>query len=308
MTTKNLLVELLVEELPPKSLQKLGNSFAEILADKLKTQVLVTNNVAVTIYASPRRLAVHITNVLTQAADKSVSFKLMPVRVGLDSDGQATPALLKKLASIGEEASVVAQLKREQVGKAEMLFLDRIAKGIHLTEGLQLALDETIAKLPIPKVMTYQLADGWESVDFVRPAHRLLALHGSEIVPVNVLGLVAGNITQGHRFEAKSDAIIIKSADSYAQQLETDGAVIASFTKRRDEISRQLAVAAASTNLTPIEDDALLDEVTALVERPNVLMGEFETEFLEVPRMFDSDHESEPEIFSAFGCGGKIIQ
>ncbi len=284
MSTKNLLVELLVEELPPKSLQKLGNSFAEILVNQLKSQNLLGDDVTITTYASPRRLAVHITKVLAQAADKSVSFKLMPVGVGLDSNGEATPALLKRLASIDVGASAVAQLKHEQVGKAKMLFLDRTVKGIHLTEGLQLALDETIAKLPIPKVMTYQLADGWQSVNFVRPAHLLVALHGAEIIPISCLGLTAGNITKGHRFEAKTDTIVIDNADSYAQQLKTDGAVIASFSERRDEIKRQLTAAAAAENLAPIKDEALLDEVTALVERPNVLLGKFSDEFLEVPQ------------------------
>jgi glycyl-tRNA synthetase beta chain len=141
-----------------------------------------------------------------------------------------------------------------------------------------------LAKLPIPKVMTYQINDGWESVNFVRPAHGLVALHGSDIVPVSVLGLQAQNSTQGHRFEAKTPVIHIASADTYAKQLREEGSVIASFAERRAEIVKQLNAAAAKEHLTPIEDDALLDEVTALVELPNVLLGQFENEFLEVPQ------------------------
>lgn len=282
--TKNLLVELLVEELPPKSLKQLGNSFAELLAAGLKAQDLLAANAQVTAYASPRRLAVHITGVAAQAADKAVTQKLMPVAVGLDAKGQATPPLLKKLASLGADASIVPHLKRVMDGKAETLFLDTIAKGTLLTDGLQKALQETIGQLPIPKVMTYQLADGWSSVNFVRPAHALIALHGADIVPVSILGLQAGRETQGHRFEAKVNPIVLKDANSYAQQLSTEGAVIASFAARREEVAHQLAVAAAQENLTPIDDDALLDEVTALVEHPNVLVGTFNAEFLKVPQ------------------------
>ncbi|MDH5480465.1 MAG: glycine--tRNA ligase subunit beta [Nitrosomonas sp.] len=283
MTAKNLLVELLVEELPPKSLKQLGNSFAELLTASLKAQDLVTQNTEVTSYASPRRLAVHLTHVVAQAANKSVTQKLMPVNVGLDNNGHATPPLLKKLAGLGADASVVPTLKKKIDGKAEVLFLDSIVPGIELANGLQTALDEAIGKLPIPKVMTYQLADGWQSVNFVRPAHGLVALHGTEIVAVNSLGLIAGRETQGHRFEASVNPVQLKDADSYAQQLATEGAVIASFAARRAEINDQITTAAKKENLTLIEDDNLLDEVTALVEHPNVLVGTFESEFLDVP-------------------------
>ena len=285
-TTKNLLVELFVEELPPKSLKKLGDSFAEVLAASLKSQGLVGADTAVTAYASPRRLAVHVTSVAEQSADKSVSQKLMPVAVGLDANGQATPALLKKLASFGADASVVPNLKRTMDGKAEALFFDSMVKGATLAEGLRMALDEAIAKLPIAKAMTYQLADGWSSVNFVRPAHGLVALHGAEVVPIEILGLKAGRETQGHRFEASVAKMVLKDADSYEAQMENEGAVIPSFEKRCAEISRQLAEAAAKVGggVKPIKDDALLDEVTALVERPNVLVGTFESEYLAVPQ------------------------
>jgi glycyl-tRNA synthetase beta chain len=284
MITKNLLIELLVEELPPKSLNKLGASFAEILINSLKTQNLVTLDAVVTAYATPRRLAAHITQVLAQAPNHAVTTKLMPVSVGLDKEGRATPALIKKLSGLGVDAFVVSQLSRAMEGKSETLFLERVVPGIVLAEGLQQALDDAIAQLPIPKVMTYQLADGWESVNFVRPAHGLIALHGTEIVPVSILGLAASKATQGHRFEASIHPIVIREADGYAQQLETEGAVIASFAERRTRILNQLIAAAAKENLQFIQDEALLDEVTALVEHPNVLIGKFPSEFLEVPQ------------------------
>jgi glycyl-tRNA synthetase beta chain len=284
MSTNNLLVELLVEELPPKALKRLGESFAAALADNLRARGLVADAAVITPYASPRRLAAHITQVAARAADKPVRQKLMPVAVALDASGQPTPALLKKLSALGMDASVVPTLKRAMDGKAEALFLDSVLPGATLVDGLQAALEAALAALPIPKVMSYQLADGWTSVNFVRPAHRLVALYGAEVVPVSVLGLSAGRETQGHRFEAKKPVIAIREADSYAQQLESEGAVIASFAERRAEIARQLQAAAAQQGLQPIEDEALLDEVTALVERPKVLTCRFEKAFLEVPQ------------------------
>ncbi|VUZ29017.1 Glycine--tRNA ligase beta subunit [uncultured Comamonas sp.] len=286
MTTANLLVELFVEELPPKALQKLGDAFASVLRDQLAAQGLTSAASQLTAYASPRRLAAHLTAVLAQAPDKAVSQKLMPVAVGLEADGQPKPALLKKLAALGADASAVASLQRVDDGKAEVLYFESTAQGATLAAGLQKALDEAIARLPIPKVMTYQLQDGWSSVHFVRPAHGLVALHGASVVPVTALGLTAGNSTQGHRFEASVHPVVLQDADSYASQLRDQGAVIASFTERRALIAQQLQAAAAQVGggVQPIEDAALLDEVTALVERPNVLVCAFEKEFLAVPQ------------------------
>ena len=286
MTAKNLLVELFVEELPPKALKKLGEAFAQTLAHALKNAGLAPSTAAVTAYASPRRLAAHVTDVADVAADKPMMHKLMPVAVGLDASGNATPALLKKLAALGADGAAAASLRRESDGKTEVLFYDSLARGATLAEGLQKALEAALAALPIPKVMSYQLQDGWSSVNFVRPAHKLVALHGADVVPVSILGLNSGRETRGHRFEAAVDPVVIADADAYAEALRRDGAVIASFAERRAEIARQVSAAAAKAgpDLTPIEDDALLDEVTALVERPNVLVGQFEEEFLSVPQ------------------------
>jgi len=284
MSAENLLVELFVEELPPKALKKLGESFAAALAASLGSQGLLDAGSVATPYASPRRLAAHVTAVVAKAADRAMQQKLMPVSVALDAAGNATPALLKKLAALGADAAVLPALKRAMDGKAEALFLDSIVPGATLAEGLQAALEAALAGLPIPKVMSYQLADGWSSVNFVRPAHKLVALHGADVVPVGVLGLAAGRETQGHRFEAANPTVSIRDADSYAEQMDKEGAVVAGFAARRDEIARQLKAAAEKAGLKPIEDEALLDEVTALVERPNVLACQFEKEFLDVPQ------------------------
>ena len=318
MTTQNLLVELFVEELPPKALKKLGESFAGVLAEQLKVQGLTSADTVVTPYASPRRLAAHISHVWLKAEDKAVQQKLMPVAVGLDAAGHPTAALLKKLAALGADvsdpATLAASLKRAPDGKAEALFYDSLVTGATLDVGLQKALDEAIAKLPIPKVMSYQLETdcefpGWSSVNFVRPAHSLVALHGSTVVPVKALGLSAGHTTQGHRFEAAVSPVVIANADAYADTLARDGAVIASFDARRAEIARQLAAAAEQVggSCRPIEDAALLDEVTALVERPNVLVCTFEAQFLDVPQeCLILTMKSNQKYFPLLDAAGKL--
>lgn len=284
MTTESLLIELLTEELPPKSLAKLGNAFATLIADSLKQQYLTTPDTVSTVFASPRRLAVHLTAISVQAPDQIVTLKLMPVAVGLDAQGQPTPALHKKLAALGVENVAVSALKRVQEGKAEMLFLEQSVTGILLAAGLQKAVDEAIRQLPVAKMMTYQLDDGWENVHFIRPAHGLIALHGQQIVPISALGFAAGNTTRGHRFEAKQAELVIDHADHYEYILETEGTVIPGFDRRRSRIREGLETATRAAQLQCIEDAALLDEVTALVEHPNVLMGTFSADFLEVPQ------------------------
>lgn len=291
MSTENLLVELFVEELPPMALKNLDNAFESELFSALEKLGLVERAEVVNQknYATPRRLALHIPNVLSKAEDQPVAMKLMPVKVGLDADGNATPALLKRLQGMGQDASVVKSLRQENDGKNDVLFLDTIKTGATLQDGLQKALEETIAKLPIPKVMSYQLHQnteeaGWESVNFVRPAHGLVALHGSDVIPVSVLGLTAGNTTKGHRFEAKVDTITFNHADEYADKLRDEGSVIASYDTRKADIAAQLKAAADKEGLQAIDDADLLDEVTALVELPNVLVGSYENEFLEVPQ------------------------
>jgi glycyl-tRNA synthetase beta chain len=283
MTTKSLLVELFVEELPPKSLKRLGDAFGSVLVSSLREQGLTGADSDVATFATPRRLAVLVQDVAERAADQQVEVKLVPVKVGLDSDGNATMPLKKKLSALGLDESVVPTLTKKSDGKNDTLWLDRMEPGAELAAGLQTALDATIAKLPIPKVMTYQQADGWSNIKFVRPVHRLMALHGGDVIDVAALGVRSSNVTQGHRFEAKAETMTIGDADGYAEQLSSDGAVIASYTERRAEIVRQLAAKSQAEGLTPIEDEELLDEVTSLVERPNVLLCSFEEEFLEVP-------------------------
>jgi glycyl-tRNA synthetase beta chain len=230
---ENLLVELFVEELPPKALQALGEAFAQGVAASLATQGLVAADAAVTPFASPRRLALHLEGVAARAADRPVRHKLMPASVGLDAAGRPTAALSKKLLGLGLDDAALPALERRVDGKHETLFLETTARGAALDEALQKALDEALARLPIPKLMSYQLDDGWTSVHFVRPAHGLVALHGASVVRCYALGLTAGRATQGHRFEAAVPTLQLRDADRYAAQLRYDGAFIASFPYRR---------------------------------------------------------------------------
>ncbi|AZY51634.1 glycine--tRNA ligase subunit beta [Bordetella avium] len=284
-TIRPLLVELLTEELPPKALNRLGESFAEGVRATLQSLGLLADGCQVTAYATPRRLAVHLSAVLAQAPDQAYAEKLMPAKIGLTEDGKATPALAKKLAAKSLEHLDPATLERESDGKQDYLIARGTAPGAQLAAGLQEGLEKAIDGLPIPKVMRYQLADGQTSVKFVRPAHRLVALHGADIVPVSVLGLEAGRATLGHRFMSEGD-VLIAQADAYEATL-AQAQVVASFEKRRAEIESQLLAEAGKLAGTLGDDPAvaaLLDEVTALVEHPTVYVGQFEEQFLQVPQ------------------------
>ena len=285
MTSATLLVELFTEELPPKALKKLGEAFASSLYQGLSKRGLLETDAIATMFATPRRLAVEISRVRSGGADEAFTEKLMPVSVGLDKDGNATPAMQKKLAAKSLGHLQPADLLRENDGKVDQLVYRGMAKGQSLQGALQSALEEAIAASPVPKVMSYQLADGVTTVQFVRPAHGLVAMHGTEVVPVRALGLEAGRTTHGHRFQGAMD-IELKHAEEYESRLEKEGGVIASFEKRRHEIERLLFVHAEQGGDTLGERSdfvALLDEVTALVEFPTVYAGKFEAEFLDVP-------------------------
>jgi glycyl-tRNA synthetase beta chain len=287
---QSLLLELQAEELPPKALSALSAAFTQGIVNSLGQQGLLDSESKVTPFATPRRLAVHISKVSAKAADKLIQVKLMPVSVGLDAQGNATPALLKKLQALGMDALQLSQLEQKMDGKAMALFVAQTQAGVTIEQGLQVALDHSISHLPIPKLMTYQLQEGcampgWDSVSFVRPVHHLVALFGEQVLAVKALGLKAGRKTLGHRFEARTASIDISHADHYEQTLLEQGAVIASFDQRKALIQQQLlqVAQAAGEGLKPIQDEALLMEVTGLVEKPNVLLCQFDKAFLEVP-------------------------
>lgn len=278
---KNLLIELQTEELPPKALKSLSEAFATGVFNHLKNQHFVAADSQVKAFGAPRRLGVWISNVLEVTPEEAFKQKLVPVSVGLTAEGQATPALLKKMAALGIECDVSA-LTKVNDGKNEQLVFEGVRPGVQLSVGLQAALESAIKALPIPKVMTYQLNDGVTTVEFVRPVKHLIALHGTDIVDVKVLGLQANRITKGHRFHVKDD-VVIADADSYEQTLKANK-VIADYVARRAEICKLLTARAGQLGATPIMPDDLVDEVTALTEWPVIYDSQFEEEFLQVPQ------------------------
>ncbi|NBP26244.1 MAG: glycine--tRNA ligase subunit beta [Betaproteobacteria bacterium] len=283
MTTASLLVELLTEELPPKALKRLGEAFADSILKGLTQDGLIEPATQIRRFASPRRLAVHFTAIRPQAPDRPKKEKLLPTAIALDASGKPTAPLIKKLAALGVtlgQDCELSDLQRENDGKQEQLFYEYTARGASLAQSLQSALTQAIEGLPIPKVMSYQLKAG-QTVHFVRPAHGLVALYGNEILPVSSLGLTAGRTTQGHRFHCKVP-ITLDHADHYEEKLLTEGQVVASFEVRRSQIEKALNTKAAPDRV--VMPDALLDEVTSLVEWPQVLEGRFEAAFLSVPQ------------------------
>lgn len=286
MSTRPLLIELFTEELPPKALKRLGEAFAQSVQSTLANHHLLATPCVVTPYATPRHLAVHLSAVNGTAPEQTFSEKLMPALVGLDADGQATPALLKKLASKGLQDFDIAQLHKVSDGKQDYLIAQGQAPGATLLDIIQTVIDTALAALPIPKVMRYQLADGLTSVHFVRPAHKLVVLWGDEVLPAQALGLTSGRQTMGHRFLHPA-SFDLPHADQYESMMAHTGQVCVAFKTRRDRIEQDLLAEATKLSATigqGAEVEALLDEVTALVESPAVYVGEFEPRFLEVPQ------------------------
>ena len=286
-TPQPLLLELFTEELPPRALLRMGEAFAQAIFDGLKKRELLAEDASFEAFATPRRLAVRVSQVRDASPAKAFEAKLMPIAVALDAEGKPTAALLKKLAAIGLSEEHVGKLTRKSDGKVEALYHAGTSDPAPLAGGLQDALHDAIKNLPIPKLMTYQLADGEHltNIQFARPVHSLLALHGEQVVPLTAFGLESGRVTRGHRFQSAGPLEIGHAAD-YESRLEKDGAVIASFGKRMHEIERLLEAHAEQCGDTlgdRSEYTALLEEVTALVERPAVYVGKFDAEFLSVP-------------------------
>jgi glycyl-tRNA synthetase beta chain len=287
----SLLIELQTEELPPRALRGLAQAFAAGIEKGLRDRGFLGPESVATVFGTPRRLAVHVSSVAAKSEDKPFKQKLMPLAVAQDKTQNWTTAFRKKLESLGRSAladkpvgthSGPDALTVESDGKAEAVFLQSVAAGQSLRAALQSVLDEAIAGLPIPKPMSYQLADGRTTVQFVRPVHRLVALHGHEVVNVEALGLRAGTKTFGHRFHSRGE-LPIHSSDTYVKQLAEEGKVIASYEERKARIVELVHAAAARSGAKVIMPDALVDEVNSLVEWPAVYESGFESEFLAVP-------------------------
>ena len=276
MTTATLLVELLTEELPPKSLARLGEALRKALTDDLAQDGFLAAGSQSCVFATPRRLAVQATQVLAQSPDKALEMQGPSLKVGLDKDGKPTPALAGFAKKNG---MAVEDLLQIDTPKGRVFACRKTATGSALSATLAGKVEAALKKLPVAKMMRW--GDG--DAEFVRPVHGLVMLHGQSIVPGTVLGIASGNTTRGHRFMGES-TLTITDAEHYENILETSGKVVADFAKRRATIDGLLQAAAKKQQGTLGTYADLLDEVTALVEHPSVYVGAFDADFLEVPQ------------------------
>lgn len=303
MTVATLLVELLTEELPPKVLPRLGETFAAKIFEGLRAHDLVAEDREFRWFAAPRRLATTVPTVRATARSREITEKIMPVLVALDADGRPTPALLKKLEAKGIAADAVASFERRMDGKAEALFYTREEAGAVLDDVLAAIVQNAVKALPIPKLMRWGAGDA----QFVRPVHKLSMLHGERVVPGCVLDLDSDRVTRGHRFMSRGD-IALATAEAYEPTLLAEGKVIPDFVERRTEIERQLVETALAQGASLGEYADLLDEVTALVEHPTVYVGEFEAEFLAVPQeCLILTMRANQKYFPLFDAGGTLL-
>jgi len=270
----SLLVELLTEELPPKALRAMGYAFADALVQSLRQDGFAPPDGEFAVYASPRRLGVRVRHVVDKAPDREALVKGPSIKAGLAADGSPTAALV---GFAKKQGVPVDKLERVQDGKQEVFAFRSRVPGMSLDATLSAKVDAALGKLPIPKVMRW----GDFDAEFVRPARGLVLLHGERVVPGRVLGLESGRTTLGHRFMSHGE-IVLKGADDYDRALEHEGRVIANFELRGRTIRDRLAEAAGGATIAA--DDALFDEVTALVEWPAVYEAHFEKAFLAVPQ------------------------
>ena len=307
MSARPLLIELFTEELPPKALKRLGEAFAAAIVDGLRSRGLAGSADEFRAFCTPRRLAVRSESVLAQAPDRQVEAKGPSVKVGIDAQGQPTQALSKWAERQG---AAIADLVRASDGKQECFYYRSTQRGDALAAVIDEVIAEAIGKLPIPKMMEYQLADGSTSVSFVRPAHRLVVLHGPDVVAASALGLVSGRTTFGHRFQSTGE-LAISDAQAYVHVLEREGRVIPDFDTRHARIAAMLEHQASALGASLGDADGvapLLDEVCALVEWPAVYVGEFEREFLEVPQeCLILTMRTNQKYFPLFDAQGRLL-
>jgi glycyl-tRNA synthetase beta chain len=313
-----LLIELFTEELPPKALRALGQSFSQTVLHELSAKGLCAADAVLESFASPRRLAVRVEQVHERGLDRQLELKGPSTKVGLDAEGKATMALVKWAEKQG---ATVDQLSQRSDGKQDCFYFQSTVSGASLSAEISAIIQTALAKLPVPKLMQYQLADGVTNVSFVRPAHRLLVLHGQSIIPAQVLGLSSDRLTEGHRFHS-TGTLSIASAKDYEGVLLNQGKVVASYNARRAKIADALLSAADAQNarLTShpdrISDAAALegelagylDEVTALVEWPRVYVAGFEARYLAVPQeCLILTMRTNQKYFPLFDARGKLM-
>ena len=274
MSHADLLIELGTEELPPKALPNLSRHFdAEVRRRLGEAGVSFGTCLA---YASPRRLALEIHDVPGHTAPQQVERRGPAVSAAFDKQGNPSPAALGFAKSCGVEFEALERLVTD---KGEWLVFRHEAPGRALGTLLPDILEASLAALPIPKRMRW----GATNHEFVRPVHWLVLLHGQEVLPARLFDIDSGRVSRGHRFMGRQE-LAITDARAYARTLEDEGKVIADFATRREKVRAAVENAAANAGGRPLIDDALLDEVTALVEWPCAITGSFDAHFLDVPR------------------------
>ncbi len=300
MSLQTLLIELGTEELPPKALKNLHDAFSREMANALLEAQLIENAAQVTPFASPRRLAVSVSDVKEQQADQSNERRGPAIQAAFDSDGNPSKAALGFARSCGVE---VDQLERLKTDKGEWLAYTVSESGKHLDDLISGLVEQALKRLPIPKRMRWGNGDA----EFVRPVKWLLALHGGRQLPCEVLNIQSGNTSLGHRFHSAGE-IHIEHADDYEQVLLEQGHVIADFEKRKALIAQQVQDAAKTLGGQIVDDPALLDEVTGLVEYPSPIIGDFDKSFLDVPQeCLISSMRDHQKYFHVVDDAGKLM-
>jgi glycyl-tRNA synthetase beta chain len=296
MSTKDLLFELLTEELPPRTLAALSNALTESVVKGIDAAAVPHGQVHG--FATPRRLAVWIEKLAEHQPDRQVERRGPPFANAFDSQGAATQAATAFAKSCGVAVGELSKLTTE---KGAWLQFRGTERGAATTTLLQDILTQAVGSLPIPKRMRW----GAHSAEFVRPVHSLVLLYGDEIVPIELLGLQSGRITSGHRFHSPKP-ISLKNAKGYEAKLRR-AKVIVDFAKRREMIRLGAVEAAAQVGGSALIDAALLDEVTALVEWPVPVSGQFEQRFLSLPReVVIATVQDHQRYFAVQGPDGKL--
>ena len=269
----DLLIEIGTEELPPKALKKLSAAFTQGVVDGLKKAGFDIDEVES--FAAPRRLAILIRSLAAQQPDREVERKGPNLKAAYDADGNPTKAVMGFAKSCGVE---VGDLQQQETDKGVWLVFKATEKGKALAGIIEDIVNQSLAKLPVPKRMRW----GDNDVEFVRPVHWVVLLHGNTVIDAKIMGLQSGNKTRGHRFHLKGE-IELKQASDYKETLRSPGFVLVDFEERKENIKQQVINTSKQLGGEAVLDVDLLDEVTALNEWPITVAGEFDEEFLEVP-------------------------
>ncbi len=294
---QDLLVEIGTEELPPKALPTLSAAFTDGIIKGLAEAGLTAQSVIP--YAAPRRLAVWVQGIATQQADQTIEKRGPAIKGAFDADGSPTKAALAFAASCGVE---VADLGKIETDKGAWLVFRQQQAGQATAALFPAIVEKSLAALPIPKRMRW----GSGTAEFVRPVHWLVMLANDSVIDAEILGIKTGRVSYGHRFHAPN-AINIEQPSTYAAQLQA-AFVVADFAARRDTIRQQVQTTAASFGGTAVMPDGLLDEVTALVEYPNAVAGQFEERFLDVPQeALISTMQDNQKYFALVDANGKLM-